>query len=125
MRWRLVLLLVALVGVWLAGIEISEIWAQRNDYLTAKPLAGLAYPFASEMKRFKEERGRDPNNLEEVIDYSSAFDPKPLRTYPHIRTTFILPDRRDSLSTLTNISILWLMTARCRRCKRACTQVAQ
>jgi hypothetical protein len=78
-----ILILVAVTCV-AVGYPIARVLAWRHDYGEAEPLLGnVVEPMAIEMKRFNEERGRSPLNLDEIVRFSPEHDFSALRRYPH------------------------------------------
>lgn len=82
-RTKVALLLVALVFGVVVWLVVWPYWAWRRDYGEAEPLVQVIWPMAGEMRRFSDERGEPPNNLEEIARFASYLDLSALRYYPH------------------------------------------
>ena len=67
----------------LAAIPVVRFCAMHQEYGEAEPLQPIIWGLADEMKRFAEQRGRPPNDLDEVEQFAPERDFSAVRRYRH------------------------------------------
>jgi len=72
--------LIVLLPILIMGFRFY-MW--RRDYGQAEPLVQTVWPLARAMESFARERGRSPENLDEVVRYTPSQDFSRVRVFPH------------------------------------------
>ena len=72
----------AFLALFLSAV-ISRSFAWHHDYAEAEPLVQIVWPMADEMKRFMDQYGELPADLDELARFSPNLDIKRLKNYPN------------------------------------------